>query len=63
MVGYIEASTDAIVVNDNTKRTHSCIALGLSGNREGSVNFFDLETIKVVVCRTINHIPWPEIMI
>ena len=44
-------------------RTHSCIALGLSGNCQGNVNCFDLETGKVVVRRTINHIPWPERMI
>ena len=31
--GYVEASTGAIFTNDNTPRTHSCIALGPSGNR------------------------------
>ena len=61
--GYVEASTDAIVTNDNMHRTHSCITLGPSGNRQGSVKCFDLETGKVVVRRTINQIPWPEIMI
>jgi hypothetical protein len=29
---YVEASTDAIVTNDMKSRTHSCIALGPSGN-------------------------------
>ena len=54
---YVEASTDVIVANDNTPRTHSCIALGLSGNRQGSVKCFDLETDKLVVRRTISQIP------
>ena len=26
--GYVEASTDTILTNDNTPRTHSCITLG-----------------------------------
>ena len=36
--GYVEGSTDAIVMNDNMPRTHSCVALGPSGNRQGSVS-------------------------
>ena len=63
MGGYVETITDAIVTDDNTPRTHSFIALGPSGNHQGSVKCFDLETGKVVVRRTINHIPWPERMI
>ena len=35
---YIEASTDAIITNDNSDRTHSCIYLGPSGNRQGLHN-------------------------
>ena len=54
---------DAIVTNDNTPHTHSCILLGPSGNQQGSVKCFDLETGKVVVRITINQIPWPEKMI
>ena len=61
--GYVEASMDAIVTNDNTPCTHSCIALGLSGNRQGYVKCFYLETVKVVFRRTINQIPWPEMTI
>ena len=60
MGGYVEASTDVIGTNDNTPRTHSRIALGLSGNQQGSVKCFDLETGKVVVRRTKAQIPWPE---
>ena len=61
--GYVEASTDEIVMNDNTPRTHSWISLGTSGNRQGSVKCFDLEMGKVVVRSIINQIPWPERMI
>ena len=63
MGGYVEASTYTIFTNDNTPCTHSCISLGLSGDRQGSVKCFDLETGKFVVRRTINQIPWPERMI
>ena len=63
MGGYVEASTDVIGTNDNTPRTHSRIVLGLSGNQQGSVKCFDLETGKVVVGTTIKQIPWLEIMI
>ena len=63
MGGYVEASTDAIFTKDDTPHICSFIALGLSGNRQGYVKCFDLETGKVVVSRTINQIPWPERMI
>ena len=61
--GYAESSTDAIVTNDNMPCTHSYIALGPSGNHQGYVKCFDLETGKVVVRRPINQISWPEIII
>ena len=48
------------MTNDNTPRTHGCIKLGPSGNRQGSLNFFDLETGKVVCRRIIKQIPWPD---
>ena len=40
----VEASTDAMVTNDMTPRTHLCLALGPSGNHQSSVVFFDLKT-------------------
>ena len=49
VVGYAEASTDAVITNDNYDRIHACIFLVPSGNRQGSLNCFDLETGKVVV--------------
>ena len=48
------------MTNDNTPRTHGCIALGPSGNRQGSLKCFDLETGKVVTRRVIKQIPWPD---
>ena len=37
---YVEAITDAIITNDNSDRTHPCIYLGLSGNRQDLHNCF-----------------------
>ena len=51
---------EKIVTNDNTPRTHGCIALGPLGNRQGSLKCFDLGTVKVVTRRFINQIPWPD---
>ena len=45
---YVEASNDAEITNDNKDRTSSCIALGPSGDRQGSTNCFDLSTGRVV---------------
>ena len=47
--GYVETSTDAVITNNNSDRTHACIFLGPSGNRQGSLKCFDLETGNVVV--------------
>ena len=57
---YIEASTDAIITNDNSDRTHPCIYLGPSGNRQGSHNCFSLDTGRVVVRRSAKQMPWPD---
>ena len=47
-------------MNDNTPRTRGSIALGPSGNRQGSLKRFDLETGKVVCRRIIKQIQWPD---
>ena len=60
---YVEASMDAMVTNDHTSHTHSCIALGLSRNRQGSLKFFGLDTGKVVLRRTFTQMPYPERMV
>ena len=54
---YVQATTDEIVTNDNTPRTHGCIALGSSGNRQGSLKCFDLSAPSVsYLNRTVR--PW-----
>ena len=45
---YVEVSTDAIVTNDNTEWTQSCVALEPVGNRQGSVKCFDIEPGKIL---------------
>ena len=57
---YVESSTDAIVMNDMTSRTHECIALGPSGNWQGSTKYFDLTSGKVVTCHTVKEVPMPD---
>ena len=60
MVGYLEASTDAVITKDNSDRTHACIFLGPSVNRQVSLNCFDLETGKVVVRRSAKQLFCPD---
>ena len=57
---YVEASTDAIITNNNIEQTHSCIALGISGNRQGSINCFELEPSRFLVQTTVKQIPWTD---
>ena len=60
---YIQATTAKVVTNNNTPRTHGCIALGPSGSRQGLLKCFDLETGKLVLRRITKQIPWPDIML
>ena len=57
---YVEASKDAVTTNTMDKRTHSCIALGPSGNLQGSVKCFDLLTGKLIIQRTVKTVPYPH---
>ena len=57
---YVQATTDAIVTNNQKPRTHGCIALGPSGNRQGSLKCFDLETGMVVIRRIVKVFPMPD---
>ena len=57
---YVEASVDAIVTNDNSERTTSCVALGPAGNRQRSVKCFSIETGKILYRRTVTPVPWPK---
>ena len=45
---YIEASDDAYVTNDMKPRTQACIALGSSGDEQGSVVCFQVSNVKLV---------------
>ena len=55
---YVKASTYVIITNGNNDRTHVCIALGPSGNRQGSINFFDRDTGRFVVRRKVKQMIW-----
>ena len=57
---YVKSSTDTIITNGNNDRTHACVALGPSGNRQGYLNCFDLDTGWIVLRRTIKKMVWPD---
>ena len=57
---YVETSTDAIIANCNNYRRHACIALVPSGNRQSSINCFDLDTGRFVVRRTVKQMMWMD---
>ena len=57
---YFESSKDAVTTNTMDERTHSCIALGPSGNLQGSVKCFDLLTGKLIIRRTVQTVPYPH---
>ena len=57
---YVESSTNAIITNGNNDRTHACIALGPSGNRQGYINCFELDKGRVVVFRIVKQMIWLE---
>ena len=56
---YVEAEYDDIVTNTQKPRPPPCLALGPSGNRQGTVKCLDIETKKVVHRRMIHHLPMP----
>eukprot|EP00956_Cyclotella_meneghiniana_P028301 scaffold65295_cov71-Cyclotella_meneghiniana.AAC.14 len=57
---YIEASEDADITNNMQGRTTPCICLGPSGNVQGSVVCYNLETKKIIKRRTIKPLPMPD---
>lgn len=59
---YIEASDseDADITNNMQGRTAPCICLGPSGNIQGSVVCYNLETKKIIKRRTIKTLPMPD---
>jgi hypothetical protein len=57
---YVEASQDSDITNTLNDRTAPCIVLGPTGNVQGSVNCYNLETKEVVTRRTIFPLPMPD---
>ena len=60
---YIEPTVDPDITNGQEARTHSCISLGPSGNIQGSLKCFDLETGKVVTRRRVADLLFPNRML
>ena len=56
----MKAIPDHIVTNTNINWTDSCIALGPSGNRQGSVKCLKLDNGEVVIRRTVRQMPCPD---
>ena len=57
---YVEASIDSEISNKNVERQQSCIYLGLSGNRQGSIKCFVIATGAVVVRYCFDVLRYPE---
>ena len=57
---YVEASIDADITNENVERRQSCVYLGPSGNRQGSIKCFVIDTGAVVIRRIFDVLPYPD---
>jgi hypothetical protein len=57
---YVEASEDADITNTLRSRTFPCIVLGPTGNSQGSVWCFNLQTKQVIKRRTVKPLPMPD---
>ena len=57
---YVEAHDDHEITNDMTLRTHEAIALGPSGNIQGTQKVFCLKTGCILKRRKIIPFPMPE---
>ena len=55
---YTEASIDANIINNTVERRQSCIYLGPSGNRQGSIKFSVIDTGTVIVRQIIDILPY-----
>ena len=56
---YVEASSDNVITNTMEPRTEPCIAIGTSGNIQGSVNCLCLRSGRVLVRRSLKELPFP----
>ena len=57
---YVEAHDDPTVTNDMTPSTHESIALGPTGNMQGTQKVFCINTGKVLKRRKITEFPLPS---
>ena len=60
---YTEASIDANIINNTVERRQSCIYLGPSGNRQGSVKCFIIGTRALVVRQMFDNLPYPDALL
>jgi hypothetical protein len=57
---YVEASEDAEITNTLRSCTFPCIMLGPTGNTQGSVWCFNLQSKQVIKRRTVKPLPMPD---
>ena len=57
---YMEASIDVEFTNKNVERRQSCIYLGPSGNRQGSIKCFVIDTGVVMAGHIFDVLPYPK---
>ena len=57
---YVEASDDNEVTNTMRARTSPCIVLGPTGNIQGSVKCYNLDTQQIIKRRTVTPLPMPD---
>ena len=60
---YVEAHDDHVITNTMKPRTRACIALGPSGNIQGTQKVFELSTGLVLKRRKIIPLPMPDSVI
>ena len=57
---YVEASIDTNITNENMERLQGCVYLIPSGNHQGSIKCFVIDTDAVVVRRISYMFPYPD---
>ena len=57
---YVEVRVDKVITNTLHDRTEECIALGPTGNLQGSIACLNLNSGRVVTRRTVTALPMPN---
>jgi hypothetical protein len=57
---YVEASDDPTITNTLRDRTSPCIVLGPTGNLQGAVKCYNLQTKQIVDRREVTPLPMPD---